>query len=91
VLVIDVSGDHLALRGLDRVQIVEAGRDLLDPAELPPWLGRPDISIVVDMSGLAEPRTFDYVLRLRAAAQAHREEHGFPHWLDLRRAAAFRR
>jgi len=81
VLVIDALGDHLALQELDRVQVVEVGRDLLDPAELPHWLGRPDISVVVEMSRLAEPRKFDYVLRLRAAAQAHREEHGFPDWL----------
>jgi len=37
--------------------------------------------MVVDMSGLAEPSKTDYVHRLRSTAEAHREQHGFPHWV----------
>ncbi len=33
------------------------------------------------MSGLAEPSKTDYVHRLRSTAEAHREQHGFPHWV----------
>jgi len=81
VLAIDPEGDHVELRDLGRVQVIDAGRYLPEPSELVNSLRHPDISIVVDMSGLAEAIKIDYMHRLRATAEAHREEHGFPHWV----------
>lgn len=81
VLVIDPEGDHVELQDLGRVQVIDAKRYLPEPTELVNLLRRPDISIVVDMSGLAEANKIDYVHRLRATAEAHREQHGFPHWV----------
>lgn len=81
VLVIDPEGDHVELQDLGRVQVIDARRYLPEPTELANSLGRPDISTVVDLSGLAEVNKIDYVHRLRATAEAHREQHGFPHWV----------
>jgi hypothetical protein len=80
VLVIDPEGDHLDLRELKQVQIVDARRYLPEPPEVVNMLG-PYTSIVVDLSALAEPNKIDYLHRLRPAAEAHREQHGFPHWV----------
>lgn len=80
VLVIDPEGDHLQLQQLGHVQIVDARHHLPEPAELVNALC-PDSGIVVDLSGLAEPGKTDYVHRLRATAEAHRERYGFPHWV----------
>jgi hydroxymethylpyrimidine pyrophosphatase-like HAD family hydrolase len=80
VLVIDPEGDHLELRELNQVQIVDARRYLPEPSELVTMLG-PYTSMVVDLSALAEPNKIDYLHRLRPAAEAHREQHGFPHWV----------
>ncbi|WP_375481436.1 hypothetical protein [uncultured Mycobacterium sp.] len=33
------------------------------------------------MSGLVAQRKVDYLRRLRSTAEAHREQHGFPHWM----------
>jgi len=35
----------------------------------------------VDMSGVPDPTKMDYLHRLRSTAEAHREQHGFPHWV----------
>ncbi len=80
VLVIDPEGDHLQLQQLGHVQVVDAGHHLPEPAELVDAL-RPNSGMVVDLSGLAEPDKTDYVHRLRATAEAHREQYGFPHWV----------
>ena len=80
VLVIDPEGDHLELRELNQVQIIDARHWLPEPPELVTMLG-PYTSIVVDLSALAEPNKIDYLHRLRPAAEAHREQHGFPHWV----------
>jgi hypothetical protein len=80
VLVIDPEGDHHELRELNQVRIVDAGRYLPEPAELATMLG-PRTSIVADLSALAEPTKVNYLHRLRSAAEAHREQHGFPHWV----------
>ena len=80
VLVIDPEGDHTALQQLNNVDLVDARHYLPEPAELVNMLG-PHASIVVDLSRLAEPAKIDYVHRLRPAAEAHREQHGFPHWV----------
>ncbi|UXA08931.1 HAD hydrolase family protein [Mycobacterium sp. SMC-2] len=80
VLVIDPEGDHLQLQQLNQVQVVDSGHHLPEPAELVDAL-RPHSSVVVDLSGLAEPGKTDYVRRLRATAEAHREQYGFPHWV----------
>ena len=80
VLVIDPEGDHLELRELNQVQIIDARHYLPEPSELVNMCG-PYTSIVVDLSALAEPNKIDYLHRLRPAAEAHREQHGFPHWV----------
>jgi hydroxymethylpyrimidine pyrophosphatase-like HAD family hydrolase len=80
VLVIDPEGDHLQLQQLNEVQVLDGGHHLPEPAEVVNAL-RPDSSVVVDLSGLAEPSKSDYVHRLRSTAEAHREQHGFPHWV----------
>ncbi|HWT49059.1 MAG TPA: HAD-IIB family hydrolase, partial [Mycobacterium sp.] len=80
VLVIDPEGDHVQLRQLDQVQVVGGGHHLPEPAELVNTL-RPQSSVVVDLSGVAHPDKTDYVHRLRSTAEAHRERHGFPHWV----------
>lgn len=80
VVVIDPEGDHVQLQQLNQVQLLDGAHHLLEPAELVHAL-RPDSSVVVDLSGLAEPRKSDYVHRLRSTAEAHREQHGFPHWV----------
>lgn len=81
VLVIDPEGDHVELQDLGRVQVVDAERHLPEPTDLVNSLRHPDTSIVVDMSGLAAANKIDYMRRLRTTAEAHREEHGFPHWV----------
>lgn len=80
VVVIDPEGDHLQLQQLNQVQVLDGGHHLREPAEVVHAL-RPNSSVVVDLSGLAEPRKSDYVRRLRSTAEAHRERHGFPHWV----------
>ncbi len=80
VLVIDPEGDHVQLQQVDQVEVVEGSHHLPEPAELVNTL-RPHSSVVVDLSGLAGPGKTDYVHRLRSTAEAHREQHGFPHWV----------
>ncbi|OBI63016.1 HAD family hydrolase [Mycobacterium sp. E796] len=80
VLVIDPEGDHLQLQQLNQVQVLDGGHRLPEPAEVVNAL-HPSSSVVVDLSGLAEPSKSEYVRRLRSTAEAHREQHGFPHWV----------
>lgn len=80
VLVIDPEGDHVQLRELNRVDVIDGCHHLPEPADLVSSLG-PQSSVVVDMSGIAEPAKADYLHRLRSTAEAHRERHGFPHWV----------
>lgn len=80
VLLLDPEGDHVHLRQLNQVQLVDAGHHLPEPTDLVSTL-RPQSSIVVDMSGLADAEKSDYMHRLRSTAEAHRERHGFPHWV----------
>lgn len=80
VLLLDPEGDHIHLQQLSQVQVADAGQHLPEPAELVGSL-RPQSSIVVDMSGLTEASKGDYMQRLRLTAEAHREQHGFPHWV----------
>jgi hydroxymethylpyrimidine pyrophosphatase-like HAD family hydrolase len=80
VLIIDPEGDHGELQALHQVQIVDARHSLPEPAELVDAL-RPNTSIVVDLSALAQPDKVHYSHRLRLAAEAHREERGLPHWV----------
>lgn len=81
VLVIDPEGDHTELQDLSRVQIVDARHYLPEPTELVSTLLHPHSSIVLDMSGLTEQDKLDYLHRLRPTVEAHREHHGFPHWV----------
>lgn len=81
VLVIDPEGDHMELQELSQVQVVDARHYLPEPPELVNTLLHPGTSVVLDMSGLAEPDKVDYLHRLRSAADAHRERNGFPHWV----------
>ena len=81
VLVFDPEGDHLELRELSQVVVVDATTRLPEPTELVNTLLHPYASIVLDASGLAQPNKADYLHRLRSAAEAHREQHGFPHWV----------
>ena len=80
VLVIDPEGDHVQLRELNGVQVIEGRHDLPEPTDLVNAL-HPQSSVVVDMSGVAEPAKVEYLHRLRSTAEAHREHHGFPHWV----------
>ena len=80
VLLTDPEGDHTQLQQLNQVQIVDARHYLPGPTELVNSL-HPYASIAVDMSGLAYKDKIDYLHRLRKTAEAHREEHGFPHWV----------
>ncbi len=80
VLVIDPEGDHVQLQQLSEVQVVDGGNHLSEPTELVNRLS-PHSSMVVDMSRVAEPTKREYLHRLRATAEAHREHHGFPHWV----------
>jgi hydroxymethylpyrimidine pyrophosphatase-like HAD family hydrolase len=81
VLVIDPEGDHNELQTLNKVQVVDARRYLPEPTDLVNTLLRPNNSIVLDMSGLAERDKPDYLHRLRTTVEAYREHHGFPHWV----------
>jgi hypothetical protein len=38
-------------------------------------------SVVLDMSALPDPQKIDYLHRLRPTTEAHRQLHGFPHWV----------
>ncbi len=80
VLVIDPEGDHVQLEQLSEVQLVDGRDHLPEPTELVNGL-HPHSSMVVDMSGVAEPAEIEYLHRLRSTAEAHREHHGFPHWV----------
>ncbi|MDI3315304.1 MAG: HAD hydrolase family protein [Mycobacterium sp.] len=81
VLVVDPEGDHVELRELSQVQSVDARHYLPEPAELLDTLLRPNSSIVLDLSALTEPDKIGYLHRLRSIAEAHRQQHGFPHWV----------
>ncbi len=81
VLVIDPEGDHSELRNLHQVQVIVARNYLPQPIELVNTLLDPNSSIVLDMSGLADRDKPDYLHRLRSTVEAHRERHGFPHWV----------
>jgi phosphoglycolate phosphatase (TIGR01487 family) len=80
VLVIDPEGDHGQLQELNEVQVIDGRHHLPQPTELVNSL-HPHSSMVVDMSGVAEPAKIEYLHRLRSTAEAHREHHGFPHWV----------
>ena len=80
VIVLDPQGDHVQLRELSQVQVVDGGDYLTEPAELVNAL-HPHSSMVIDMSGLADPIKLAYLHRLRSTAEAHRERYGFPHWV----------
>jgi phosphoglycolate phosphatase (TIGR01487 family) len=80
VLILDPEGDHVQLHELSQVQVVDSGRHLPEPAELINAL-HPASSMVVDMSGLNATSKADYMHRMRSIAEAHRERHGFPHWV----------
>jgi len=80
IRVIDPEGDHVQLQQLNIVQVIDGAQHLPEPAELINAL-RPHLSMVVEISGLAEPSKTDYVHRLRSTAEAHREQYGFPHWV----------
>ncbi|OBB63480.1 HAD hydrolase family protein [Mycobacterium sp. 852014-50255_SCH5639931] len=80
VLVIDPEGDHAQLRELNGVEVIDGRNRLPEPTELVNSLN-PHSSVVVDMSGIAEPAKAEYLHLLRSTAEAHREEHGFPHWV----------
>ncbi len=80
VLVIDPEGDHVQLQQLHGVRVVDGRDHLPGPIELVNSLD-PRTSLVVDMSGVAEPTKMEYLHRLRSTAEAHREQHGFPHWV----------
>lgn len=81
VLVFDPEGDHLELGELSQVMVVDAGDRLPEPTELVSTLLHPYASIVLDASGLDQRDKARYLHRLRSAAEAHREQHGFPHWV----------
>ena len=81
VLVIDPEGDHTELRELSQVQVVDARHYLPDPTELVNTLLHPYNSVVLDMSALPDPHKVDYLHRLRSTTEAHRQQHGFPHWV----------
>lgn len=81
VLVFDPEGDHVELQELNQVQVVDARHHLPEPTELVNTLLHPYSSIVLDVSALAEPDKVEYLHRLRLAAEAYREQHGFPHWV----------
>ncbi|MBS4730703.1 HAD hydrolase family protein [Mycobacterium sp. SM1] len=81
VLAVDPEGDHVELRELSQVQAVDARHYLPEPTELLDTMLRPNNSIVVDLSALDEPDKIDYLRRLRSIAEAHRQQHGFPHWV----------
>lgn len=80
VLVIDPEGDHVQLRQLHGVRLVDGRDHLPEPVDLVNSLD-PRTSLVVDMSGVAEETKMEYLHRLRCSAEAHREQHGFPHWV----------
>lgn len=80
VLIVDPEGDHTQLRGLDNVVLVDSRHYLPEPSELVDML-HPSSSMVVDISNLVDSDKSSYVHRLRATVEAHREEHGFPHWV----------
>lgn len=83
VLVVDPEGDHVGLGDLDDVHVVDAGEHLPAPMELFRSMMHPLISVVLDMSALAEERQRSYLGRLRTVADAHRAQHGVPHWVVL--------
>lgn len=80
VVLLDPEGDHVHLRQLNQVQVIDTSHHLPEPAELVNSLN-PQSSVVVDMSGLDDQCKTDYMHRLRSTAEAHREQHGYPHWV----------
>lgn len=80
VLVIDPEGDHVQLQQLHGVRVINGRDHLREPVELVNSLD-PRTSLVVDMSRVAEETKMEYLHRLRSTAEAHREQHGFPHWV----------
>lgn len=80
VLVVDPEGDHTELKNLDNVTVVDSRYHLPEPSELSDML-HPRTSVVVDLSGLEPEAKSGYVHRLRSVVEAHREQHGFPHWV----------
>ncbi|CAN3127459.1 HAD-IIB family hydrolase [Mycobacterium sp. smrl_JER01] len=80
VLVVDPEGDHTELRELDNVVLVDSRHRLLEPTDLVEML-HPRTSLVVDLSALDGDAKRGYAHRLRTVVEAHRERHGFPHWV----------
>ncbi len=80
VLVVDPEGDHVELKTLDNVAVVDSHHYLPDTAELIDML-HPGTSVIVDLSALTVEDKHDYVHRLRPLVEARRERHGFPHWV----------
>lgn len=81
VLVLDPEGDHVELGELNQVQVIDARHYLPEPTELVNTLLHPNNSVVLDLSALVEPDKLDYLHRLRPTIEAHRQQHGFPHWV----------
>lgn len=80
VLVVDPEGDHAELRELDNVVLVDSRHNLVEPPDLVEML-HPATSLVVDLSALDAEAKSGYAHRLRSVVEAHRERHGFPHWV----------
>ncbi|BBZ06533.1 phosphoglycolate phosphatase [Mycolicibacterium doricum] len=79
VLIVDPEGDHTQLATMDRTGLVDSHHYLPQPSELVSMF-HPSGSAVVDLSALSAADKYDYVHRLRPIVEAHREQHGFPHW-----------
>ncbi len=80
VLVLDPEGDHTELKELDNVVLVDIRHSPVEPPDLVEML-HPATSLVVDLSSLGAEAKSGYVHRLRSVVEAHREQHGFPHWV----------
>jgi len=80
VLLVDPEGDHRRLEQLNRAQLIDTRDRLPEPVELVGLL-QPHTGLVVDLSALPRAAKVDYLHRLRPVVEAHREAHGFPHWV----------
>ena len=80
---IDPEGDYQALSEIQRVLLMggEGESALPTPDELTQLLGRPNESLVLDLSSLTRPEKVTYATKVLAAANAVRGTRGMPHWI----------
>lgn len=87
VLVLDVEGDYQGLDQLSDVVVLE-GDQLPDNQELVGLLRHRSLSVVIDLSRMADSSVSEYVRGLAGVIDSDRAAWGIPHWIVFDEAHA---